>query len=97
MPNIIETVGLMDYFDDENVEKFFFHVYTHLRPGGIFITANIADNSERKFVTNLVGWEMVYRQPEEFYEIAVRAGFRKENIKILLEPLKIHFVMIAKK
>ncbi len=96
-PNIIETVGLMDYFDDQAVLEFFSHVYTYLRPGGVFITANIADNPERKFVTNLVGWKMIYRQPEEFYEIAVKAGFKKDNIKILLEPLKVHFVMIAKK
>lgn len=96
-PNIIETVGLMDYFDDDKVLEFFSHVYLYLRDGGTFITANIADNPERKFVTNLVGWEMIYRQPEEFYEIALKAGFKKENIKILLEPLRVHFVMIAKK
>ncbi len=96
-PNIIETVGLMDYFNDDKVLEFFSHVYTHLRKGGTFITANIADNPERKFVTNLVGWEMIYRQPEEFLEIAMKAGFKKENIQILLEPLKVHFVMIAKK
>lgn len=97
LPNIIETVGLMDYFDDKKVLEFFTHVYTHLKPNGVFITANVADNPERKFVTNLVGWEMVYRQPEEFLKFAVRAGFKKENVRILIEPLGIHFVMVAKK
>lgn len=97
LPNIIETVGLMDYFDDDKVLEFFSHVYTHLQPNGIFITANIADNPERKFVTNLVGWEMIYRQPEEFYKFAIKVGFKEKNIQIILEPLKIHFVMVAKK
>ena len=96
-PNIIETVGLMDYFTDEKVLEFFSHIYKNLEPEGVFITANVADNPERKFVTNLVGWKMIYREPEKFLRIAVEAGFKDENIKILFEPLKIHFVMIAKK
>lgn len=96
-PNIIETVGLMDYFDDEQVQRFFSQVYEGLTEGGTFITANIADNPERMFVTNFVGWEMIYREPEEFFIFAKKAGFKEQNIKIMLEPLKVHFVMVARK
>jgi len=96
-PNIIEMVGLLDYFNDEKVQDIFKIIYDNMQTGGTFITANIVDNSERKFVTNVVGWKMIYREPEVIWELAKRAGFKEENIKIFFEPLKIHLVMIVKK
>lgn len=96
-PDIIETVGLMDYFEDEQVLRFFTTVFQNLTPNGIFITANISDNPERKFVTDLVGWKMIYREPESFIELAKKAGFNPENIRIYYEPLQIHFVMVVQK
>lgn len=96
-PDIIETVGLMDYFDDEQVLRFFTTVFQNLPPNGIFITANISDNPERKFVTDLVGWKMIYREPESFIELAKKAGFNPQNIRIYYEPLQIHFVMVVQK
>ncbi len=95
--NIIEVVGLLDYFDNDAVKKIMKLAYENLEKDGIFITSNIVDNLECKFVTNVVGWCMLYKRPEEFFEIATEVGFMPENIKILYEPLKIHFVMIAKK
>ena len=96
-PDIIETVGLMDYFNDEQVLRFFTTVFENLSENGIFITANISDNPERKFVTDLVGWKMIYREPESFIELAKKAGFDTKNIKIYYEPLQIHFVMVVQK
>jgi len=96
-PNIVEIVGLLDYFNNEAIEKLARLIYKNLEPGGIFITSNIVDNSERKFITEVVGWDMIYKKPEEFFEIAKKVGFLPENIKILYEPFKIHFVMIARK
>ncbi|MFA5838496.1 MAG: class I SAM-dependent methyltransferase family protein [Candidatus Paceibacterota bacterium] len=96
-PNIIEMVGLLDYFDNEKVQSIFKIIYDNMQIGGTFITASIVDNSERKFVTNVVGWKMIYREPKIIFELAKKAGFKEENIKIFFEPLKIHFVMIAKK
>ncbi|PIQ31389.1 MAG: hypothetical protein COW61_03705 [Candidatus Yonathbacteria bacterium CG17_big_fil_post_rev_8_21_14_2_50_46_19] len=96
-PNIIEMVGLMDYFESSKVEDIFSAIYVNLAPGGIFISANICDNSERKFVTKVVGWEMIYREPEDFLNFAIKAGFREDDIMIFYEPLRIHFVMVVKK
>lgn len=95
--DIIEMVGLLDYFVDKKIEEIFSLIYQNLSLEGVLITANIRDNAERPFLTNLVGWKMIYREPEDFYRMAFKAGFKKENIKILIEPMKIHFVMIARK
>ncbi|HAS84756.1 MAG TPA: hypothetical protein DCS23_01625 [Candidatus Yonathbacteria bacterium] len=96
-PNIIEIVGLLDYFDLNSIRRLFLSVYENLKDGGIFITSNIVDNQERKFITNVVGWNMIYKLPEHFHEIAIEVGFKDEDISIYYEPFKIHFVMVAKK
>lgn len=87
LPNIVEVVGLFDYFKDKGILKLFSLIYKHLPEDGIFITSNIADNHERKFVTNVVGWKMIYRNPEDFYKLAVKAGFDPFKIKFFKEHL----------
>jgi len=96
-PNIVEMVGLLDYFDDEKVIKIFSIIYKNLSPGGFLISANIDDNKERKFVTNVVGWKMIYRSGKELANLAIKVGFDPEKVKIIYEPLKIHAVLIAVK
>lgn len=96
-PDIIEMVGLLDYFDDKKTLEIFKKIYANLEDGGIFITANIDDNSERPFVTNFVDWNMVYRNGKDLFNLITKAGFKKENIKIFYEPLKIHAILVAKK
>lgn len=96
-PNIIEMVGLLDYFDDEKALKIFKNIYENLDNEGFFITANIDDNKERPFVTNFIDWNMVYRNIDELKELALKAGFEEKNIKVFYEPLKIHTILVAKK
>lgn len=97
MPDIVEMVGLLDYFTDEQVEKILSVIYENMAPNGVLITANIADNNERPFVTRVIGWKMIYRTSEQFAQLMIRAGFKLEQTRIVYEPLKIHFVVIAKK
>lgn len=96
-PNLVEMVGLLDYFDDEKAESIFRIIFENLEPGGFFVTANICDNHERRFVTNVVGWKMVYRDASDLIRIAIKAGFDSKNLKVHYEPLKIHCVLIARK
>jgi len=95
--DLVEMVGLLDYFDNERVLKIFKNIYKHLQDGGVLITANITDNKERKFITKVVNWPMIYREPEEMLDLAIQAGFKKTNIQAIYEPLKLHIVIIATK
>ena len=96
-PNIIEIVGLLDYFDEEGIKRLFTSVFQNLEQGGVFITSNIVDNPERRFITKVVGWHMLYKRPEDFYKIAREVGFKDEELEFIYEPFKIHFIMIAHK
>jgi ppGpp synthetase/RelA/SpoT-type nucleotidyltranferase len=93
--HLVEMVGLMDYFDDEKVIQTFSSIYETLTKNGCLVTANIIPNSEQKFVTNLIGWRMIYRQPNDFVRLVESAHFEKENIKHIVEPLKVHTIVSA--
>jgi len=95
--NIVEVVGLVDYFKDKKAVQVFRTIYDHLADDGILITANINNNPERKFLTEAIGWEMIYRSGEQLASLVMNAGFGAENIKVFYEPLKIHCVLIASK
>jgi SAM-dependent methyltransferase len=95
--DLVEMVGLLDYFDDAKTITTASGIFRILKSDGIFITANIKDNPERPFVTKAIGWDMIYRTPEEFARLVVAAGFKETATKVFLEPLKVHSVLVASK
>lgn len=95
--DIVEIVGLLDYFNDEKVIETFRGIYSILQDGGIVITANISHNKEEKFITNIIDWPMVYRTPDDLAQLVSKAGFGYNNMKIFYEPLKVHGMVVAKK
>src|SRR3989344_4656400 len=96
-PNIIEMVGLLDYFTDEQVKKIFKTIFDNLQEGGYLITANISDNHERPFISKVVGWHMIYRSAEELIDLAHEVGFDVSKMHAYYEPLNIHCVLVARK
>lgn len=95
--DIVEIVGLLDYFTDVKVLETFMGIYNILQTGGILITSNISHNPEEKFITKVIDWPMIYRTPEELAELAKKAGFEYNNMKVFYEPLKVHGMVVAKK
>ena len=84
-------VGLLDYFSDENGTELIRSVYASLKPGGVFVVANVHPNEEMPFVTNL-GWPfMYYRKPDDLKRLLALGGFSCEPI-LIPEPLKVHVV-----
>lgn len=95
--DVVEIVGLLDYFDDQKVLDTFKGIYDLLNTSGILITANINHNEEESFVTRIIDWPMVYRTPEELAILAQKAGFEYNKMKVFYEPLKVHGLVVAKK
>ena len=65
--------------------------------GGFFITCNIVDNYERKFITKILDWDMIYRDTNNLIEVLTGGGFYPQNCKIIYEPTLIHALAIGKK
>lgn len=95
--DIVEMVGLMDYFEDDRARTIFQKINDTLKQDGVFITANINNNSEKKFVTKAIGWPMIYRSAEHIGRLVHEAGFPHTDIEVYYEPLKIHSIIIARR
>jgi len=95
--DVVEIVGLLDYFDDAKVLDTFTNIHTILNDSGILITANISHNEEEPFLTRIIDWPMVYREPEELALLAQKAGFKYNKMKVFYEPLKVHGLVVAQK
>ncbi len=95
--DVVEIVGLLDYFDDEKVLDTFTNIYNILNESGTLITANISHNEEEPFVTRIIDWSMIYRTPHELALLAEKAGFKYNKMKVFYEPLKVHGLVVAQK
>ncbi len=95
--DVVEIVGLLDYFNDEKVIETFKGIHNLLQEGGVVITANINFNREQKFITKVIDWPMIYRKVENLAGLVNLAGFDYNKIKAFYEPLKVHGIVVAKK
>ena len=79
--NLIEMVGLTDYFDDQRFHRYLHGIYNALAKGGYFLGSNISSNEEANYLHKVACWpRMYYRPKEEIVENIEKAGFKKENI-----------------
>ena len=95
--DLIEMVGLLDYFDNQKTLELFKLIFTVLSKSGVLVTANINHNKEIKFITKVIGWPMYYKTPDELSGLLVLAGFKDEKLIAYTEPFEIHTVVVAKK
>ena len=96
-PQIIEMVGFLDYRPKEKAIRLISRIRDALPENGIFITCNIRKNREKIFLDWVLLWPMIYRSREELFKLILRAGFKKEKIKIISEPFCIHNLAFCKK
>ena len=94
--DIIEMVGLLDYFSRTDGIELMKEIRRVLKPGGLYVVANVHPNPEVPFV-HKTGWpKMYYRNTEEIDLMLKRSGFT-DPMSILLEPLGIHIIAEARK
>jgi len=94
--DMVEIVGLLDYFDFARAVRLISLSKELLNEGGFIIIANVMPNSEKPFV-HKTGWPaMYYRTPEETRQLLVASGFVHSN-EVLIEPLNIHCVCVGQK
>lgn len=96
-PDIVEMVGLLDYFSHEEALELIRKIYKILSRRSWFLISNIIPNSEAPFVSGAINWPLIYRTPTEIGELLLESGFRGENTKVLVEPLRVYALAVAKK
>lgn len=96
-PDLIEMVGFLDYLNQEKAIVLSSKIYNTLPNGGIFITCNIRNNYERRFISKIIEWDMVYRDEHDLAEVLIKGGFKPKKCKIIYEPFFIHGLAIGRK
>jgi len=94
-PQIVEMMGFLDYIKQEDAISLVAKIREALEPNGFLITCNICPNIEQHFLKWVINWPMVYRTPEDFNDVAHKAGFK--DYRLIYEPLKVHGLLVAKK
>ncbi|TSC73227.1 MAG: hypothetical protein G01um101470_208 [Parcubacteria group bacterium Gr01-1014_70] len=92
--DIVEIVGLLDYFDDERIARLLDKLYPIMKTGGALLVANVVPNEEQTFV-HKTGWPpMHYRTAPDFAHLVETAGF---TVRVTItEPLGVHAVVLAR-
>lgn len=94
-PHIIEMIAFLDYLQEEEAVKFISHIYHILPVKGFFITSNTMPNIEMSFVKWVVGWPLIYRNPQKIANIIKKSGFN--HYEMINEPLLIQSIVVARK
>lgn len=96
--DIVEMVGFLDYVKDEKAVILFDQIYSVLSENGVFITGNIKDNTERRFVTDVAGWpNLIYRDENDLIRLLMKSKFMGTSTRIIYEPHNVHGVVVCKK
>lgn len=94
--DLVEIVGLLDYFDFDRAVRLLGMSRDLLNDGGFIVIANVMHNSEEPFV-HKTGWpSMYYRKPEEVREILESSNFKVPS-DIMIEPMKVHCIGVGQK
>jgi SAM-dependent methyltransferase len=76
--DLIEKVGLSDYFDDTKLQRYLSEIHRVLSSGGYFLGANISSKEEASYAHNVACWpEMFYRERNNIVELLESIGFKK--------------------
>ncbi len=94
-PHIIEMLGLLDYIPHDKAIRLIGSIHNSLGSGGIFLTCNVCDNIERRFLKWVINWSMIYRNVNELTKIIRGGNFT--DYWFVYEPHKVHCLVIARK
>lgn len=76
--NLVEMVGLTDYFDDERFNRYLEGIYDIMQDDGFFLGANISSEEEAQYAHGVACWpKMYYRSEESIIKDLKKAGFGK--------------------
>lgn len=92
--DLFEMVGMADYFKDRHFRRYLESIYDKLKPGGIFLGANISSKKEIQYAHGAACWpEMYYRSRERITRDLEEVGFEK----VWTEEAGLYTVWVAQK
>lgn len=97
--DLIWSAGLFDYFDDKAFVLLLKRFSGWLNPGGEIIIGNFNENHNpnRVYMELFGDWQLNHRTEEQLIQLAISAGFDREDIFIGQEPENVNLFLHLKK
>ena len=84
--DLIYSIGLIDYFNDEFVVKLLNYLHGLLKPGGKIILGNFhPDNSSKAYMDYVLEWELIHRTEEDMNRLFSSSDFNSPCTKVQFE------------
>lgn len=94
-PDIIEVMGLIDYFSDRLTVVLLKQIKSILPPNGFVFASNVHPNAESYFLKWVVNWDMHYRTRNQLADLMKAGGFERPMVET--EPHGIQSFVWAQK
>jgi CRP-like cAMP-binding protein/SAM-dependent methyltransferase len=89
--DLIYSVDLIDYFNDNLVVTLMDWIHDHLRPGGRAILGNFHPrNPDKAVMDHVFGWRLVHRDESRMHELYARSKFGRGCTRILFEEEQVN-------
>jgi len=96
--DLIFCTGLFDYLDDAGAAAMLAAMYRKLAPGGQVTFFNFSpENPTRAYMEWLGNWYLIYREPQQMWDIAEAAGIPTANCTVGVEAVGINLYLTATK
>jgi len=95
--DIIYSMGLFDYLEDNIASKLISYLYNFLKPGGVLLIGNFHPNNPlRALMEAYLEWFLIHRSEEELLTVA-QNGAPEGSHYIMAEPEGVNLILVTSK
>jgi len=96
--DLIYSIGLIDYFNDQLVTKLSDYAHQLLRPGGRVIFGNFhPDNPQKAFMDHVIDWKLIHRNEADMDRLFEASAFGHPAEEIRFEEERVNLFAICRK
>ena len=96
--DLVYSIGLIDYFEDDVVVRLLDFIHGALRPGGRAIVGNFHPrNPTRAMLDHVLDWPLIHRDEQDMSRLFLRSAFARPCARVELEALKINLFAVGEK
>lgn len=91
--DLVYSLGLIDYFNDNMVLRVIDHVHGVLRPGGRMLLGSFHPrNPSKAFLDHVLEWPLIHRTEDELSHLYERSAFGRPATAVRFDEQQIYFV-----
>jgi extracellular factor (EF) 3-hydroxypalmitic acid methyl ester biosynthesis protein len=88
---LMYSVGLIDYLQDQFVISLLNWVYDQLLPGGTVVLGNFdSQNSDKPYMDYILEWVLIHRSPDDMKRLFRQSKFQDAPLEVRYEPTGIN-------